>query len=209
MIPIHPEQFSDDVVDMIADTLKRGGVVAHPTETVYGLAANITNEHAVRRIYHLKRRDRGKALSVMVDSVEMIESVVGHLTSFELDIVNNIFPGPVTLVIEAKKKMMYPFFDDRNTVGFRMPDYSLCKKLFKFVDFPVTTTSANRSGLKNPQLAMEVMAHFGREVDLLIDGGKTQNSEPSTILDLSGQKITVLRNGAFDVSDLLEKHGFA
>jgi L-threonylcarbamoyladenylate synthase len=199
---INPDAPNKTVVTECATILKNGGVIAHPTETIYGFAANIYNEDAVRKIYEIKGRRTAKPLSLMVDSIETIEKIVGEISPFARKVMEHFLPGPLTVVLPFNKPIDIPFFSDRKTVGFRIPDYPFCLELLKEIKLPLTTTSANKSGLKNPQLAVEVMAQFNTEIDILVDGGKTKNGLPSTVIDLSDNKITILREGAISAETL-------
>ena len=199
---IDPNNPDKKVIEKSAKILLDGGVLSHPTETIYGLAANIYNEDAVKKIYEIKGRRTAKPLSLMVDSIETIEKIVGEISPFAKKIIEHFLPGPLTVVLPFKKRIEVPCFSERKTVGFRIPDYPFCLELLKAVKVPLTTTSANKSGLKNPELAVEVMAQFNSEIDILVDGGKTPNGLPSTVIDLSEDKITILREGAIS-SDTL------
>ena len=196
MYRIDPQNPDKDVVKKTADILKKGAVVAHPTETVYGLAANIYDEAAVQKIYDIKGRRTAKPLSLMVDNITTVEEIVGGISPFARKFMEHFLPGSVTVVLPFKKKVDIPFFENRETIGFRIPDYPFCLELLKEVGVPLTTTSANKSGASNPVLAVEVMTHFNNDIDILIDAGKTENGLPSTVVDLSGDSIKILREGA-------------
>jgi L-threonylcarbamoyladenylate synthase len=191
------------VIDQIVDVLSHGGVVAHPTETVYGLAANMFNEDAVRKIYNLKCREENKILSVMVQDATYIEDIVGKLSLFARNIIDQVFPGPITVIVPVKKQISIKYFKESTSIGFRIPDFELCTKMLNKLDFPITTTSANKSGLNDAQLAMEVMTYFGDSIDLLVDGGRTQMGKPSTVIDITDDQIKVLREGTFDISEII------
>lgn len=202
VLRISPSQNNRQIIRQIANVLEAGGVIAHPTETVYGLAANIYNEDAVRKIYNIKRRSEAKALSVMVRDIAQIEVLVGEISPFAMAFMKKVFPNSVTVILPIRKKLDLPYFDDRDSIGFRIPKHEFSLQLLNEIDFPITTTSANKSGFADPQLAMEVMNYFGSSLDLLVDGGRTPIGKPSTIVDLSNDTINILREGSFDVNSV-------
>mgnify|MGYP001614441214 CR=1 FL=1 len=199
---INPKKPPKEIIKICAEKLQNGGIIAHPTETVYGLAANIFNENAVQKIYDIKGRRTAKPLSVMVDSIKKIEEIVGEISPLARSVAERYLPGPLTIVLPFRKPSPIPFFADRETIGFRIPNFPFCLELLKAVDMPLTTTSANKSGLKSSVLAVEVMAHFAGEIEILVDSGKTANGLSSTVIDLSNDTIRILREGAISPEEL-------
>ena len=190
------------------DYLDQGKIIAHPTETIYGLAANIENDKTIKRVFDIKGRDPEKPMSVMLKDVNSIVKLVGTLSQFEKKFINKFLPGPITVILELKKKSNLEFLRNRQTIGIRIPDHTFCRDLLSSIDYPICTTSANKSGYKDPLLAMEIISHFQDDIDLLIDGGMTKSSVPSTIVDLSSKPIKILREGPVssdDIYRLIEK----
>jgi L-threonylcarbamoyladenylate synthase len=202
IIRINPAKIAANVFDQIKKVLDANGVIGHPTDTVYGLAANVNSEKAVKKIYDLKNRDNDKPLSMMVKDIAMIESITGFLSPFMTYILSKYLPGALTVIIPIHKDISFPYFKDRKTIGFRIPMHNFCLELLQHLNYPITTTSANKSGLKNPELAMEVLSHFGKELDLLIDGGKTKMSMPSTIIEFENDSIKYIREGSISFSEI-------
>ena len=186
-----------DLISEAIDIMAKGGVILYPTDTVYGLGANIFNNEAVQRIYEIKKRDPSKPLSVLVQDTESLE-LIAHLNRNSREIVNKWLPGPFTFILN-KKKIVSPYVSASAKVGVRIPDYKIARALASL--FPITTTSANITNectLSNPQ---DILKQIGDNVDLVIDVGDLNKSKPSTVIDLSSSKPTLVRNG-FDSNDL-------
>ena len=199
MNPVHPDKkLIDKAIDIMAD----GGVILYPTDTVYGLGANIFNNEAVKRIYEIKQREPSKPLSILVSNVESIP-LVAQASKEQMDIINNWLPGPYTFIL-PKKSIVSSFVSANAKVGVRVPDYEIATGLASI--FPIITTSANvadEETLSNPQ---DILKQIGDDVDLVIDVGQLDNLEPSTIIDLSMPNPYLVRRGliADKISDLKE-----
>ena len=186
-----------DLISEVIDIMAKGGVILYPTDTVYGLGANIFNNDAVQRIYEIKKRDPSKPLSVLVQDTESLE-LIADLNRNSREIVNKWLPGPFTFILN-KKKIVSPYVSASAKVGVRIPDYKIARALASL--FPITTTSANITNectLSNPQ---DILKQIGDTVDLVIDVGDLDKAKPSTVIDLSSSKPTLVRNG-FDSNDL-------
>ena len=186
-----------DLISEAIDIMAGGGVILYPTDTVYGLGANIFNNDAVKRIYEIKKRDASKPLSVLVQDTDSLE-LIADLNMNSREIVNKWLPGPFTFILN-KKKIVSPYVSASAKVGVRIPDYKIARALASL--FPITTTSANLTNectLSNPQ---DILRQIGDTVDLIIDVGDLNKAKPSTVIDLSSSKPTLVRNG-FDSNDL-------
>lgn len=194
MSPGNPDM---DLISEAIDIMANGGIILYPTDTVYGLGANIFNNEAVQRIYEIKKRDPSKPLSVLVQDTDSLE-LIADLNRNSREIVNKWLPGPFTFILN-KKKIVSPYVSASTKVGVRIPDYKIARALASL--FPITTTSANITNectLSNPQ---EILRQIGDTVDLVIDVGDLNKAKPSTVIDLSSSKPTLVRNG-FDSNDL-------
>ncbi|MCB0280119.1 MAG: threonylcarbamoyl-AMP synthase [Calditrichaeota bacterium] len=195
IVRIDPNVENPNIVQEAIELVRQGKIVAHPTETVYGLATDAFNERALDRIFDIKKRDYTRPLSIMVDSIERIEEIIGEIDKKHRKILEHFLPGPITFILPVRKKILNPYFRQFTKIGFRIPDHKFCRELLVTAQMPLITTSANRSGLKNPQLAIEIATNFGKEVDLIIDGGKTKTDVASTVVDLSTKKVEFIREG--------------
>lgn len=186
-----------DLIGEAIEIMAGGGVILYPTDTVYGLGANIFNNDAVERIYEIKKRDQSKPLSVLVQNTESLE-LIADLNRSTREIINKWLPGPFTFILN-KKNVVSPYVSASSKVGVRIPDYKIARALASL--FPITTTSANLTNectLSNPQ---DILKQIGNDIDLVIDVGDLGAAKPSTVIDLSSSKPTLVRNG-FDSNDM-------
>lgn len=193
---ISPENPDMDLIGEAIDIMAVGGIILYPTDTVYGLGANIFNNDAVKKIYEIKKRDSSKPLSVLVQDANSLE-LIADLNKNSRAIVNKWLPGPFTFILN-KKKIVSPYVSASAKVGVRIPDYKIARLLARL--FPITTTSANITNectLSNPQ---DILKQIGNDIDLVIDVGDLGAAKPSTVIDLSASKPTLVRNG-FDSND--------
>lgn len=175
--------------------LKKGGVIVYPTETVYGLGADIRNKKAVSKIYEIKGRAQTKALSIACLKEDIGKYVeISGLAKFLID---NFLPGPVTLVLK-KKKSVKSWITKSDYVGIRVPDNKTTQEILEKFGGAITSTSANVSGKKDPISAKGIDKRIKEKVDFVIAEGKTKYKGQSTVLQING-KIKVLRHGVLDV----------
>ena len=181
-----------------AAVLRRGGVVAFPTETFYGLGAAALDRAASRRIFELKGRPETKPVLLLVDSIAMAETVV-EVSARARALMTRHWPGALTLVLRARPSVPEEVTAGTGTVGVRLSPHPVARGLVSALGAPVTAPSANPSGLEPPTTASAVLAYFGDAVDLVLDGGPTAGGEASTVLDTTVEPPRVLRRGAVKV----------
>ena len=176
--------------------LRRGGLVAFPTETFYGLGAAALDAGAVRRVFEIKGRPEGKPVLVLVDSIPMVEAVALEISPRARALMAAYWPGALTLVLRARPEVPVEVTAATATVGVRLSAHPTARALVTALGLPVTAPSANPSGGTPPTTAAEVLAHFRDRLDLLLDGGVTAGGQPSTVLDVTVEPPRVLRAGA-------------
>lgn len=184
------DRVDEDIVSQAINVLADGGVVLYPTDTVYGLGANIFDKKAVRRVFEIKNRSYLKPLSILVSDVESVD-LVAKLTSSQREIINNCLPGPYTFILNKREIVSRHITAGLRNVGVRVPDNELACRLAGI--FPITTTSANLSDdemLSNPK---EILEQLDSKVDLVIDAGDLKSTKSSSIIDLTGLEPKVLR----------------
>ncbi len=187
-----------------AEILRRGGLVAVPTETVYGLAGNALDEDAVRRIYEVKGRPEVKALSMMVPDAQAIERWCVCVPKAARAMAERFWPGPLTIVLRAADAVPEITRAGGSTVGLRCPDHPLTLALLREADLPLAAPSANPSGAPSPKTAEDVLAYFDGAIDAVLDGGRCGIGRESTILDLSAPPYRILRQGALPEPEILD-----
>ncbi|MGD0751389.1 MAG: L-threonylcarbamoyladenylate synthase [Anaerolineales bacterium] len=173
--------------------LQKGGLVAFPTDTVYGVGALAFNGTAVGRIYTAKARPVEKAIPVLIGASIDLEKVTLEAPEAALRLAARFWPGPLTLVV-PKHPDLPETVSVTPTVGVRVPDHSVARRLLSAAG-PMAVTSANLSGQPSPSTAQEVLMQLGGKIALIIDGGKTPGGVPSTVVDCSGPEIRILREG--------------
>jgi len=194
----------DQVKLKAADIVRRGGLIAFRTDTFYGLGADPLNALAVRRIFELKGREEGKPILVLISDVELVSSfLINTSAQFSL-IAKRFWPGPLTLIGVARDELPHELTAGTRTVGIRLPAAEEVRALLRSCGGALTATSANPAGQPPARSAEEVGRYFTDGIDLVIDGGEVTATEPSTVLDLSGEIPKLIREGAISRAELNE-----
>lgn len=188
-------------MDKIEKTLAAGGAVVLPTETVYGLFAQALNEEAVERVYELKRRPRDKALNLNVASLEEIYAFSKNPPSYLDQLYQAFLPGPLTIILQANDRVPTWINSGMETVGFRIPNHPVTLDLIQKYG-PLIGPSANLSGKASGTSFQQIMMDFQEEISGVEDDAALTGQD-STILDLSGEKAIILRQGAITREDIL------
>lgn len=203
------EQTSKDELDEIkqaAKLIRKGELVAFPTETVYGLGANALDETAVRKTYAAKGRPCDNPLILHVSSIEMAQRVV-DINETARKLMEQFWPGPLTLVLPAKKIVPLATRGGLETAAVRMPDNRFALELIRQSDTPISAPSANKSGRPSPTDARTVQEDLGNAVAMVLDGGETQIGVESTVLDVTGMSCVLLRAGGLPKEKIEEALG--
>jgi L-threonylcarbamoyladenylate synthase len=187
-----------------ADILLGGGLVVFPTDTFYGLAADPRREDGVERVFLAKGRSSVLALPLVAADIEQVRAASAGLSTTTLRLAARFWPGPLTLVADASGEIVSAVHGGTHTVAIRVPDHAVARQLAGACGFPIVATSANRSGDAAATTADAVVAAIGDVVDLVLDGGATPGSAPSTIVDARGPEPILIRAGAVPFSRVLE-----
>ena len=193
IIKIDPASPEEKDIEFAAELLRDGGLVAFPTETVYGIGANYLNEKAVNKLYEVKKRPRSKPFTIHISDMETIENMHCKITPLAKHLMKKFWPGPLTLILESK---------DSGKLGFRMPDNNIAKALISKSGVPVVAPSANLSGDKPPAEAAQILEKLDGQIDLILDGGKAELGKESTVIDTANFSYRTLRKGAIPESDI-------
>lgn len=197
------EAQSPGALEQAAAILRAGGLVAFPTDTVYGLGALVWNAASVARIYWAKARPAEKAIPVLLADLEQA-ALLGVEPSAQVHMLTGRYwPGPLTLVLPCGPEVPDIVTAGSQTVAIRVPDHLVALRLFELTSQPLAVTSANRSGHASPLTAGEVMAQLAGRIDAVIDGGACPGGVPSTVLDLTTAPPRILRNGPVTPPDLM------
>jgi L-threonylcarbamoyladenylate synthase len=201
ILKVNKDNISSKKIKLAAEFLRRGDLVAFPTETVYGLGANALNSYAVAKIFEVKNRPRFDPIIVHVSSFEEIKSLCERIDSRAQKLINRFWPGPLTLVLPKSSKVPPIVTAGLQTVAVRMPSHPVALELIKEADVPVAAPSANPFGYLSPTTAQHVKEQIGEKVDLILDGGKCPIGVESTVIDLSNEP-TLLRSGGLPVEEV-------
>ncbi|KNY28524.1 L-threonylcarbamoyladenylate synthase [Pseudobacteroides cellulosolvens] len=194
-------------IGIAADILKSGGLVAFPTETVYGLGANALDEKAVSEIFVAKGRPSDNPLIVHVCNVEMVKRLVKNIPELAFKLMEKFWPGPLTLIMEKSSRVPEIITAGLSTVAIRMPSHPIALKIIEESQVPVAAPSANISGKPSPTEAKHVIEDLMGKVELIIDGGSSQVGLESTVLDVTVNPPMILRPGGITKEQLEEAVG--
>ena len=185
-----------------ADIIRNGGIVIFPTETVYGIGTNGLDENAIKKLYIAKQRPINKPISLLVNSIEMIEQITQNISELEYKLIKKFMPGPFTIILKKKDIVPNILTANGDTVGIRMPENKVALKLIEYAGVPIATPSANISGKPSGTTLDMIKKDFGEKVDYFIDGGKSKIGVASTIVQVIGGKPHILREGAILKEDI-------
>jgi L-threonylcarbamoyladenylate synthase len=189
-------------LDTAISILKGGGLVAFPTDTVYGLGALASNVEAIKRIYEVKQRPLSQAMPLLLSDYTEAEGVVVHISDIARLLMQKFWPGALTLVFKKAAWLPAIVTAGGDTVALRVPNHKVAIALIKGVGMPLVGTSANRSGQNSPITAGEVKTQLGDKIDLIIDGGTSSLSIESTIVDVTFEPPRILREGAIPRTEI-------
>ncbi|MCG6551818.1 MAG: threonylcarbamoyl-AMP synthase [Candidatus Magnetominusculus sp. LBB02] len=182
--------------------LLAGKIIAYPTETFYGLGAAFDNTDGLKRLWEIKQRPSGKPFPLIAADVTQIGVLVEAAIEPEaMALIALYWPGPLTILFNARAGLSALITSKEGKVAVRIPGGYAALSLVRHIQFPITSTSANISNAPPASDAQGVIEYFGSSIDLIIDGGRTKGGMASTIVDVSGGQITVIREGAVDLSN--------
>jgi L-threonylcarbamoyladenylate synthase len=190
--PLYPEP---SLIEKATGILKRGGVIAYPTETFYGLGVDATNERAIEKIYTIKRRDDRKPISIIIASAQDVDTFAINISEGSRKLMERLWPGGLTLVFKASPTIPEILTAEAGTIGIRYSSHAIAADLARNLPGALSATSANISGEKECTSAGEVIDALGDRIDAIIDGGITPGGLGSTIVDVSMEPPVILREG--------------
>lgn len=207
IIRIDKENFTDEQLMEAAEILRSGGLVAIPTETVYGLGANALDAAASKKIYEAKGRPSDNPLIAHISCMEELPALVAEIPEAGKKLAEKYWPGPLTMIFPKKDIVPYGTTGGLDTVAIRMPSDPIANRLIKLAGVPVAAPSANTSGRPSPTKAEHVVEDMNGKIEMIIDGGEVGIGVESTIVDVSGEVPMLLRPGAITMEMLRETLG--
>lgn len=195
VIKVDNQKPNKDVLEKAAKIIKKGGLVAFPTETVYGLGADYLNKKAIQKLYKVKKRPKNKPFTIHISNFDELLRLSCHISLFSKHLIKRFWPGPLTLILRTNS-------DEK--IGVRMPRNKLALEFISRCTTPIVAPSANISGRRPPRNAESVLKDLDGKIDLLLDGGKTHVGIESTVVDASKFPYRVLREGAIHKSQIAD-----
>lgn len=198
LLKINPHNPQERLIDQVVAILNKGGIIAYPTDTHYGIGCNIMNKKAIEKIYSLKQRNKKKPFSFICSDLKNI-SMYAKVTNYAYKTMRRLLPGPYTFILEGSKLVPKIMLTKRKTAGIRVPDNPICQALTSGLGNPIISTSVTLPDdelLNEPWLINE---QLGNRIDAVIDGGPVPG-EPSSIISLIDDVPEILREGSGDVS---------
>ena len=200
--PLHIETLLTRDPVVAGEILRRGGIVAFPTETVYGLGANAFDENAIGKVFEAKKRPPDNPLIAHIGSIEYLDDLASHIPGFARALIEAFFPGPLTLVLEKAEAVPYIATAGLDSIGVRMPSHKLAREFLAECGTPVVAPSANLSGRPSPTTWEAVYEDLNGRIDCILQGDPTEIGLESTVVDCTGDRPIVLRHGSVALQDI-------
>jgi L-threonylcarbamoyladenylate synthase len=202
LIKINANAPEPDILAHAGEILRSGGLVAYPTETVYGLAASAFNPMSITRVFDAKGRPHGQPLPVQIASVSGVETLARSIPDAAQKLITDFFPGPLTLVFWRQTTVSLLITGGGDTVGLRMPDHPVALGVLRVFGGPLVCPSANLTGRRASMTAADVREDLDGKIDLILDAGPTLDRTPSTVLDITTQPAKLIREGKITRAEL-------
>lgn len=197
ILTINPDNPQSRLIAKVADALRKGAVICYPTDTVYGIGCDITQQKAIKRVFQLKRRPQEKPFSFMCADLKDV-SLYGHVSNHAYRCMKKVAPGPFTFVLPGTKLVPRLMMTRQKTVGIRVPDNRICLELVQAIGNPIVTTSAVKEEDEPLVEAYQLEEALRRQIDIFIDGGPVYPN-PSTVVSFVGDEPEILRLGKGDL----------
>lgn len=198
----------DDYMESAANCLKHGGIGIFPTDTVYGLGCSAFNNEAIHNLFVLKNRDYSKPINILISDLGMLDGLVANISDIEKTLMENFWPGPLTIIFPKKENISNLLTANLGTIGIRMPNHPITLELISRTNLPLATTSANISGNRPGIQLSDFYTDFNNKLNFMIDSGIANLQIPSTIVSVDNNQVKILREGSIsrdDIQDVLEK----
>lgn len=190
------KEIDDSTIIKIANDLRKGKIVVFPTDTVYGIGTNAYNEEACEKIYEIKGRPKNKPLITLISDISMLMEMVDHVSITEQKLIDSFWPGPLTIKFKEKKGILPNIISaGDNYVRVRLIDKGIVSKLIEIAGVPIVAPSANLSGSTTGTKIENIINELGGKVDYILDYGDIESDEVSTIVQVEGEEVIIIREG--------------
>lgn len=207
ILKVCADNSENEIIRNAAAIISRGGVIAYPTETIYGLGADATNEQAIRKIFEIKGRNFSNPVSLIIGRREDVYPLVRAIPETAQKLMDAFWPGPLTIVFGAAGCVSPLLTAKTGKIGIRLSGHDTARQIALAAGKPLTATSANLSGLPECATADEVIAQIGDRLDAVVDLGNTSGTAGSTIIDTTTEQPVILRTGVISREEILQKTG--
>lgn len=203
ILRIDPKYPDPKEIAVAAQFILDGEVVAYPTETIYGLGADLFSRKAIKRIYDLKARDYGLPVAILVANIAMLRELVIKIPERIETLMRRFWPGPLTMLFEVNERFPKSLVTNTGKVGVRISSHPIASALVTKVGRPITTTSANRSGWPPSLHVKHIQNFFGDKLSCIMDGGECEPSRGSTVVDVTDESMRIIREGAISAEEVI------
>jgi tRNA threonylcarbamoyl adenosine modification protein (Sua5/YciO/YrdC/YwlC family) len=201
IIDIQKRKNINTTIEKCLRILNDEGVIVYPTDTIYGIGCDIYSEKALNKIYEIKKRNKKQPYIILISSLKMLDEFV-VMNENSMKLIKKFWPGPLTIMFKTSKKINKFITGDRDKIAIRMPDNEFCLNLIERYAKPITSTSANLSGGKQEKFG-RIVERFESNIDLYIYNGELTKTLPSTVVDLSENKINIIREGIIPLEKMV------
>lgn len=202
IIKIDPKNPDIKKIDEVVKILKKGGIIAFPTDTFYGLGVDAANDDAVKRIYSVKERDYDKPILILMDNKDKVSKYVKDIPQIAKKLIDKFWPGPLTIIFYASSAVSQSLLGKGNKIGIRIPNNPLTLLFLKTADRPVTATSANMSGEPSPAEPKEIKENLCKKIGIILDAGRTTGIKESTVIDVTELSPICIREGMITIKEI-------
>ena len=199
---VNIDQLNLNKIRDVASAITDGQIVAFPTDTIYGMGCDVFNEEAVKELYKIKGRPTNKPVNVLISSVDQVYDLAKNIKPLFFTLADKFWPGALTIIVEKNSTVNDTVTSGQSTVGIRFPDNLIVQELINITHTPLATTSANLSEEPSATKAKEVLNYFNGKIPYIIDGGKVNIGQSSTIVDISSKPPRIVRQGAIPFAEL-------
>lgn len=203
VLQVDSKEPQPELIDQAVAFLKDGQVIAYPTETIYGLGADVFNAKAVKRVYELKTRDHGLPVSILIGDLSMLHDCVAQVNDRTMALIRRFWPGPLTILFPASKRFPKGLITNTNKIGIRLSSHPVATLLVQRFGSPITTTSANLSDFPPSLQVKHIQKYFGDKLPCILDGGECIPSRGSTVVDVSEESMRIVREGVIAAEEVI------
>ncbi|MFH1873681.1 MAG: L-threonylcarbamoyladenylate synthase [Pseudomonadota bacterium] len=204
ILRINPKEPEAAEIAKAVEFLQTGEVVAYPTETIFGLGADVFNKKAIKKIYDLKSRDYGLPISILIADIPMLRQYVKEVPDHALRLMRKFWPGPLTICFPASEEIPKGLVTNTGRVGVRLSSHPVAAALVKVFGKAITTTSANLSGYPPALSVKHIQKYFGEKIPCIIDAGECDPSKGSTVVDVGEDTMRIIREGSIPADEVIK-----